>query len=67
MIEQGFLFPTNGGSYAKVINYVHSKNVLIEFQDEYKHRVVTSTTHIRSGAVAKGFKVTTPQALEWAR
>ncbi|MDO4440557.1 MAG: hypothetical protein Q4B81_00050 [Moraxella sp.] len=56
MIENGFLFPTNGGSCAKVINYVHSKNVLIEFQDEYKHRMVTRTTHIRSGAVKNPYQ-----------
>lgn len=56
MIENGFVFVTNGGSFAKVINYVHSKNVLIEFQDEYKHRMVTSTTHIRSGAVKNPYQ-----------
>lgn len=56
MIENGYIFKTNGGSYAKVIKYTNSKNILIEFQDIYKHRTITSSAHIRSGAVKNPYQ-----------
>lgn len=55
-IEVGFTFPTNGGSEAKVIRYDNSKNVLIEFQDSHRHRMVTASTHIRSGSVKNPYQ-----------
>lgn len=56
MIKNGYIFQTNGGSYAKVINYIHSKNILIEFQDKYKHRMITSSAHIHSGSVKNPYQ-----------
>tara|TARA_R110002124_G_scaffold230373_2_gene395477 strand:- start:4525 stop:5301 length:777 start_codon:yes stop_codon:yes gene_type:complete len=55
-IENGYVFPTNGGCKAKVINYTNSKNVLIEFQDKHKYQTVTTKTHIKSGSVKNPYQ-----------
>lgn len=55
-IEKGYVFLTNGGCKAKVIDYVSSKNVRIQFLDEYGYQTITSTTHIKSGAVKNPYQ-----------
>ena len=55
-IEKGYAFLTNGGCKAKVIDYVSSKNVRIQFLDEYGYQTITSTTHIKSGAVKNPYQ-----------
>lgn len=55
-IENGYVFSTNGGCKAKVIDYVSSKNIRIQFLDKYGHQTITSTTHIKSGAVKNPYQ-----------
>lgn len=50
-INTSDVLTTNGGCTIKVITYENSRNVTVEFQDEYRHTVKTTATNIRRGQV----------------
>lgn len=47
-VNQDDVFENAYGTF-KVINYVNSRNVLIEWQDSYKHQVWTTASNIYNG------------------
>lgn len=55
-IQVGDIFPTNFNGDVKVIEYNNAKNIIIEFQDEYKHQKRVSAAHLRNGKATNPFK-----------
>ena len=50
-IDIGDIYPTNEGGSVKVIEYIDSRNVLVEHMDEHKHRAVVQADVLRGGRV----------------
>jgi len=50
-IKAGDILKTKQGYDALVIEYIDCKNVIIEFQDEHKHRMRTQAGHLKRGIV----------------
>ena len=58
-VEVGDRFLTNGGSYCKVLEYRNCDEVLVEFEDENKFRLVTGTRSLKKGKVKNPWDITT--------
>jgi len=54
-IKAGDIFPTNEGCQALVISYQNSRNVLVEFLDENKHRLTLEAFDLRRGELKNPF------------
>lgn len=52
----GSVFPVNGGGFATVINYINSRNVVIEHNDAHKLRSVVRADNLRRGKVKNPYK-----------
>lgn len=50
-IKSGYIYKTNEGGSLTVIEYLGRNKVLIEFNDEHKHRVFSRTSTIRNGGI----------------
>lgn len=48
-VDIGYTFTSRQGCTVKVIDYVSSKNVLIEYQDNFKYRVYVTAQNLRNG------------------
>ena len=55
LIKVGDIFITNQGCRAKVVEYISYKKILIEFDDEHKHRMYTYATNLKKGQVSNPF------------
>ena len=51
LIKEGDTFITNQGCIAKVIKYNSVSDIIIEFQDEFKHQANVLAHHLRRGSV----------------
>ena len=54
-IKAGDVFTTKQGCKLKVIEYHNTKNILVEFQDNYKYRTTTSSHRIFRGGMKNPF------------
>ena len=50
-VKIGQTFETNSGGVCKVIKYVNSKNVTVEFCDKYAYKATCTTQQLREGCV----------------
>lgn len=57
-IFEGEIYRTKQGYGAKVLEYVDSRNVLIEFQDAHKHRIWVSAGNLRTFRIGNPYHVT---------
>lgn len=55
-IVKNDIFNTNEGGHVIVIDYIDSKNVLIEHLDFQKHRVTVRAEHLRTGRISNPYK-----------
>jgi hypothetical protein len=55
-IQVGDVFDTNGGGTITVIKYNNAKDVLIEHNDEWRHRSSVESCNIRAGGVKNPFR-----------
>lgn len=51
----GKCFPTKCGTNIKIIEYINSHNILIEFQDKFKYRTIKQANMIRKGSIKNPF------------
>lgn len=56
MIKAGDTFPLNSGGSVTVIEYVSNKNVLIEHNDQHKHRAKVRADNLRLGKVRNPYQ-----------
>lgn len=47
----GFIFKTNQGSMARVLEVINCNKILIEFQDEYRYKKYVPNSEIKSGSI----------------
>ena len=57
-IKVGDSFTTNEGYRVRVVKYTNFQNVLIEFQDEHKHRALVDAGNLKKGTVKNPFRRT---------
>ena len=48
-VKAGDIFTSNQGGTAKVIEYIANQNIIIEFDDDHKHRMRTTAFSLRTG------------------
>ena len=54
-VKVGDVFLNNQGCKAVVIEYINAKNVLVEFQDNIKHRTYAKVQHLKNGKFKNPF------------
>lgn len=56
-ISVGDVFRTNEGFDVLVVSVVHSKEIIVEFQDLNKHRATVTSGNLRAGSIKNPYKV----------
>ena len=54
----GEVFKVNSGGFCTVVNYISSREVEVEFNDEYRYKTKTSSGHVRNGRVRNPYNRT---------
>lgn len=54
-MKHNYIFKTKQGCVCKIIKYINATCVLVEFQDAFKYRTITSARSIRNGQVKNKF------------